>query len=138
MKWKTATGRLKDVNMTQYLIDWDGDQDSEQSSELADFLYPYWKHDIVCVQVPCVGTRMSYDYVNATKRIIIEYDGAQHDKLVLGHFHRTRSDYVAQIKRDLLKNQLAEKNGFKMVRIKPDDLSKLSREWFKETWEITL
>lgn len=124
--------------MHKYLIDWDGKQDSDQSTRLANFLRPYWKHDIVCVQVPVAGTRMSYDYVNCSKKIIVEFDGAQHDRLILGHFHRTPEDYRAQIKRDVLKDDLAIKNGFTMIRIKPDDLDKLSKEWFEKEFGISL
>jgi hypothetical protein len=138
MKWKTPSGKFKDVPMHKYLIDWDDDQDSEQSSQLADFLYPYWRHDVVCCQVPCVGTRMSYDYVNVSKKVICEFDGNQHQNFIEGFFHKSREDYKAQIKRDILKDKLAEASGFKMVRIRPEDLSKLSPQWFKETWEVIL
>lgn len=138
MKWKTATGRFKDIPMHKYVIDWDGEQDSKESKRLAEFLRPYWKHDVVCSQVPVAGSRMSYDYVNVSKKIIIEHDGQQHDRLVLGFFHRTREDYKNQIKRDVLKDQLAELNGFKMVRTKPDDLDKLSPAWFKEQFDVVL
>ncbi|MBF9678727.1 hypothetical protein IAI24_11340, partial [Streptococcus pseudopneumoniae] len=65
MKWKTATGRFKDIPMHKYLIDWEDKQDSKESKRLAEFLKPYWKYDVVCVQVPVAGTpRYSYDYVN--------------------------------------------------------------------------
>lgn len=137
MKWKTSTGKYKNINMPDYLVDWDAKQDSQFSREVLLFLRPYWKHDIVCAQVPVAGTRMSYDYVNVSKRIIVEADGAQHDKLILGFFHRTAEDYKAQFKRDILKDDLAQLNNFKMVRIKPSDLP-LTKEWFKKTYDITL
>lgn len=138
MKWKTISGKLKDVNMGNHLIDWDDDQDSKFSKEVADFLHPYWKYDVVCVQVPVAGReKMTYDYVNVSKKIIMEVDGSQHQSFNK-HFHGDcRAKYRAQIDRDLLKDKLAEKNGFTMIRIRPEDLP-LTKEWVEETWEITL
>lgn len=137
MEWKTATGKIKNIPMHKYLVDWDGDQGSAFSEDVLDFLHTYWKNDIVCAEVPVAGTKMRYDYVNVSKKIICETDGAQHDKFISGHFHRTREDYKAQIKRDMLKDELAQKNGFKMIRIKPTDLP-LTKEWLEETFEIKL
>lgn len=137
MKWKTLSGHIKDIPMHKYLVDWDADQGSEFSASVLEFLEPYWKHDIVCAEIPVAGTRMRYDFVNVSKKLICETDGAQHDKFMAGHFHRTREDYKAQIKRDMLKDTLAQKNGFKMMRIKPTDLP-LTKEWFFKTFEVTL
>ena len=84
---------------------------------------------------------MRYDFVNLTKKVIVETDGRQHDAFNK-HFHgNSRANYQAQIKRDLLKDALAEKNGFKMVRIKPGDLPKIRvsiKAWFRATYDITL
>jgi len=137
MKWKTATGKIKDIPMHKYLVDWDADQGSVFSADVLAFLEKYWKYDIVCAEVPVAGTRMKYDFVNVTKMLICETDGAQHDKFIEGHFHRTREDYKAQIKRDVQKDSLAQKNGFKMIRIKPTDLP-LTKEWFKTTYDVDL
>jgi len=137
MKWKTASGKFKNIPMDKYLVDWNGKQDSLFSRDVLAFLKPFWKHDIVCAQVPVAGTRMSYDYVNVSKRVIVEADGQQHDNLMLGFFHKTSEDYKAQIKRDIEKDELAEKNGFKMVRVKPSDLP-LNKEWFLKNYDINL
>ncbi len=137
MKWKKPSGKLKDINMAQYKIDWDDDQDSQFSSEVADFFYPYWKHDVVCVQVPVAGTKMTYDYVNINKKIIVEVDGIQHFS-PKSHFHQgSPAKWLAQIKRDDDKNKLAEKNGFTMIRIRPDNLP-LTKKWVEDTWNVVL
>lgn len=137
MKWKTPTGRLKDIPMHHYLVDWMADQDSQFSAEVLEFFRPYWRHDVVCAQVPVAGNRMSYDYVNVTKRIIVEADGIQHDN-PNSHFHGgSNAKWLGQIKRDHLKNDLAAKNGFTMIRIKPDDMP-LSRRWVESTFGVTL
>ncbi len=142
MKWKTKSGRLKDIPVHRYLIDWSADKfDSEFSTEVIRLLEPYWRHDLVVVQLPVAGSRMSYDYVNLSKRIICEADGEQHGRYNSWMHQGSRLNYQAQIKRDLDKDALAELNGFTMVRIKPDDLPKLRvsvKAWFKATHDITL
>lgn len=138
MKWKTLSGKFKDIPMHRYLIDWESSQDSKFSKSVIEFLRPYWRYDVVCTQVPVAGKRYTIDYVNVSKKIMIEVDGRQH--LEYNEFmHRgSRENYKAQFKRDLFKDDYAEKNGFMMIRIIPDDLPKLSPEWFKEKFGITL
>lgn len=137
MKWKTPSGKLKDIVMPPYRVDFDDDQDSQFSTEVLDFLEPYWRHDMVYAQVPVAGTKMSYDYVNVTKKIILEADGIQHDN-PKSHFHGgIPAKWLSQIKRDQLKNELAAKNGFKMIRIRPGDLP-LTKTWMESTWNISL
>lgn len=141
MKWLTPTGRFKDIkHIHTYRVDWEGDQGSDYAAEILDLLYPYWKFDIVYAELPVVGTRLRYDYVNVSKRIICECDGAQHDDFNK-HFHGHRERYKRQIKNDILKDSAAEKNGYKMVRIKPYDLPKIREDikgWFLEMFNITL
>lgn len=137
MKWKTATNKIKDIPMHKYLVDWDADQGSMFSEDVLAFFHAYWKNDIVCAEVPVAGTKMRYDFVNVSKKVICETDGAQHDQYISGHFHRNREDYKKQIKRDILKDELAQKNGFKMIRIKPADLP-LTKEWVESTFQIRL
>lgn len=137
MTFKTLTGRLKSIPVKPYLVCWDCDQGSKFAAEILDFLYRYWRHDVVVAELPVAGTKMSYDYVNLSKKIVVECDGQQHDSYVPGHFHNTRADYLAQIKRDLAKDKAAELNDFKMVRIKPRDLP-LTLTWFKEFYNLDL
>ena len=143
MKWKTKSGRLKNIpGIHTYMVDWTGKQGSQFSQEVLELMEPYWRHDIVFAELPVAGPgRMRYDFVNLTKKIILETDGRQHD-VFNNHFHQgSRINYQAQIKRDLDKDYLAELNGFKMVRIKPDDLPKLRisvKAWFRATYGIIL
>ncbi len=144
MKWKTKSGRLKDIKAVHtYLVDWTAKQGSIFSTEVLELLQPYWRRDIVFAELPVVGGAkgMRYDFVNQTKRIIVETDGQQHHTFN-NHFHQgSQFNYRSQIIRDLLKDELAEMNGFQMVRIKPEDLPKLRvsiKAWFKAVYDITL
>lgn len=139
MKFKALSGRLVDIrNIHRYRVDWDGDQGSKFSEDVLDFLEPYWKHDIVFAELPVAGKpRMRYDFVNLSKKVIVESDGAQHDAYN-AHMHGgSQERYKDQIKRDLFKDRMAEINGFTMVRVKPHDLP-LTKDWFLQTWGVTL
>jgi hypothetical protein len=142
MKWKTASGKLKDIKgVHNYLVDWTAKQGSEFSTEVLGLLQPYWGKDIVFAELPVAGSKMRYDFVNQTKKIIVETDGQQHGSYNK-HMHQGSVwNYQAQVTRDLDKDALAEKNGFRMVRIKPEDLPKLRvsiKAWFKAYHDITL
>lgn len=137
MKWLTPTGRLKDIPVHRYRVDWMADQGSQFSSDVLDFFEPYWRHDVVYSELPVAGTKMRYDFVNLTKHVILETDGIAH-LTPKSHFHGgIPAKWLDQIKRDDLKNQMARRNGFIMVRIEPDHLP-LTKKWVEETFDITL
>ena len=137
MKWKTLKGRVKEIPTGSYRVDWDGEQGSQFSADILDWLFPYWKADTVLAEFPVAGTKSRFDYVNLSRHVILECDGAQHSSFNK-HWHKgSRANYLSQIKRDLEKDEIARLNGFKMVRINPEDLP-LTKEWFLKTYDITL
>lgn len=111
-------GREKKLkNAGRYRVDWSGGTRSKGQTALKKFLYPYWKDKLIFEEMPLVGSRMSFDIVNITDKLILEFDGIQHSQYVK-HFHGSRvSKFLGQIKRDLKKEEWAEINGFSLVRI---------------------
>lgn len=136
MRFVTLKGRAKDIPIKPYLVDWEGEQGSRFSEEVLDFLYPFWRHDIVVAEFPVAGTKMRYDFINLNRKVIIETDGIQHDQYS-PHFHGSLAAYRAQMGRDMAKDHAAELNGLKMVRIVPTDLP-LSRDFFRARFDILL
>jgi hypothetical protein len=136
MKWKTLSGKLKDVATPQYSIDWDGDFASKLEEEIADWFYPYWKGDIVTAQFPIPGTKMSLDFFNVSRRIAIEGQGRQHSEYT-PFLSRSRAGYLSQIKRDESKRKWCDLNGVTLIEIHPSNLP-LTKEWVEETYSITL
>ena len=137
MKWKTLHGKVKEIPTACYRVDWDGEHGSRFSKSVLEFLRPYWQNHVVLAEYPVAGGNMRFDFVNITRRIVIETDGIQHDQYN-AHFHRgSEHVYKDQIKRDLKKDDIARLNGFTMVRIKPSDLP-LTKEWLEKTFDITL
>lgn len=138
MKFIKKSGKLEDIPLHKYRVDWEGDQGSKFSEEVLDFLYPYWKNDAVYAEVPVAGAnKRRFDFMNISKKIIIETDGKQHDQFSK-HFHGGSTlKYLAQIKRDIEKDEVAARNGFLMIRVKPHDLP-LTKAFFKDNYNIML
>lgn len=136
MRFKTLSGRPKDVNITKLMIDWDGDFGSLFEAEFADWIYPYWRHDVVVCQLPVAGTRLSIDFFNVSRRIAVENQGRQHQEYV-PFLSGSRTGYLSQIKRDLMKAEWCRVNDIKLVEILPEDLP-LTKSFFKDRYDIDL
>ena len=79
---------------------------------------------------------MKIDIFDFTSKIAYEISGRQHTEFV-PHFHKSRSDFLGQIKRDMAKINFCEKNNITLVEIYPDDLP-LTKEWFATKYNIYL
>lgn len=129
MKFKTLTGSTAELrNPKKYLINWKGNSRSKFQFSVKEFLQPYWRTDIVFEELKLVGTRMSFDFYNANKKIAVEVQGQQHTKFVK-FFHGNRSKYLEQLKRDDKKMRFCEVNGITLVEIYPTDI--VSEEFFE-------
>ena len=118
MKFKTLIGSLKNVRRPKnYLIDWKTPSKSKIQYRTKQFLESYWKNHVVFEEFPLVGTKLSFDFYNANKKIMVEVQGAQHTKYV-PHFHgKSKGNYVAQLRRDADKARFCELNGLILVEI---------------------
>lgn len=138
MKFKSLSGRTVNLpNIHRHRVDWEGDSLSDFQAEVKDFLCPYWKHDVVFEEMPVAGTRMRFDFLNLSKRIIVEVNGAAHLS-PHSHFHRgSPARYRKQLHNDMKKAEWAQLNGFAFVEVEPSDMP-LSVDWFKSQYGITL
>lgn len=131
MKFKTLIGSLKNVRRPKnYLIDWKTPSKSKIQYRTKQFLESYWKNHVVFEEFPLVGTKLSFDFYNANKKIMVEVQGAQHTKYV-PHFHgKSKGNYVAQLRRDADKARFCELNGLILVEIFSE--TELTVETFKK------
>jgi hypothetical protein len=121
MKFKTLSGSTAELkNARKYLVKWEAESRSKFQFSVKEFLFPYWRTDIVFEEFRIVGTRLSFDLYNANKKIAIEVQGAQHTKYVK-FFHGNRMKYLDQLKRDDKKFRFCEINEIKLVEIYPND-----------------
>ena len=122
MKFKTLMGSTVELkNAKKYLIDWNAGSRSKFQRSVKEFLFPFWRSDIVFEEFKLVGTRLSLDFYNANKKIALEVQGSQNTKYVK-FFHGNRSRYLDQLKRDDKKWRFCEKNKIVLIEIYPDDI----------------
>ena len=117
MIFKTLTGSLKRVTKPKkYLVDWPSKSRSKIQFRTKAFLERYWKDHVVFEEFPVAGTRLRFDFYNANKRVAVEVHGEQHTKFV-PFFHKRRSGFVSQLRRDQQKVDFCELNKIRLVEI---------------------
>ena len=116
MVFKTLFGSTRKVKASRkYLIDWEGSSKSKIQNSVKKYLKKYWFHDIVFEEFPLVGSRMTLDFYNATKNIVIEVQGRQHTRFVPFMHGGSKINYLKQLKRDQDKIKFCEINQIKFV-----------------------
>ena len=138
MKLYDINGRPRSRMVSKYLISWKKKSKSKLQFSVKEFLAPYWKNHIVYEEFPVYGTRMKVDFINATKKIAIEVNGPQHDEFNKFFHGNSRAKYLQSMKRDIQKANWLEKNGFILMQIYESDLKKLSLQYIRETFDISL
>lgn len=138
MKYKTLTGKLKGINISKYVIDWNGDSLSNFQFSVKQFLYPYWMGQVILEEMPLAGTKLRFDFFNVTRNIGIECQSKLHTEYTPFFHGNSRSKYLLQIKRDLVKEKWCEINNIKLIEIFPEDVDDLCPEWFEKKYNITL
>ena len=137
MRLYNVNGVLVKKTVNRYLIKWDGESKSKLQFQTKQFLKPFWRSCICYEEFPVYGTLLKVDLLNATLKIAIEVNGPQHSQL--HYFHNGKpSLYLDTFKRDVKKIEWLKRNGFEVVEINFDEVSKLSTEFFKEKFSIDL
>ena len=130
MTFKTLYGREKRVrNSYKFKIDWNGKSRSKFQESVKKFIYIHWRYDLVFEEFRIPGSKLSIDFYNHTKRLAIEVQGAQQIQYVK-HVHRTKANFLNQIKRDFKKIEFCELNNIKLIEIYPED--QLSEDFFEK------
>lgn len=125
------------VDINKYRIDWDRVVSKPQKA-VKDFLHPYWKGKVILEEFKIPGQRLRFDLVNMNDHIIVEVSPKKLHGEFNKFFHKTRMGYANSIKRDMSKFDWAEQNGFVLVEVFDEDIEVLSREWFREKYEVEL
>lgn len=129
--------RQINVNPSKYRIDWDRKVSGPQK-KVKDFLYPYWKNKLILEEFRVPGADMRFDLVNLTDRVIVEVSPNSVHRQFNPFFHKNIFNFKESVKRDFMKREWAEKNKFSFVEIYDEDMPKLSKAWFFETFDIIL
>lgn len=131
MIFLTKAGKEQKIkNSTRYLIDWRKKCRSKIQKRVKDLLHSYWDADVVFEEFPVAGTRMTFDFYNANKKIALEVDGNQHYKFNKFFHSNSRQNFLSQLQRDEYKEYFCEINQIRLVRIVESDT--LNEELLKE------
>lgn len=121
MRFKTTSGRIVTLkHASRYLIDWDKPSRSKFQTKVKEILREKWYGDAVYEELRIAGTALSLDFYNSAKKIAIEVQGAQHLKFT-SMFHKTRNDFLNQLKRDEKKLNFCRINGIILLEVYPND-----------------
>lgn len=134
----SITGKLITKKVDNYLIEWDKPSRSKVQFRMKQFLRPIWKYQILFEEFPVFGSKMKVDFLNATKKIAIEVNGAQH-KEYNEFFHKgSRANYLNSIRRDWAKTEWLERNDYSLIEIEEDEVDSVSIEFIKNKFNISI
>ena len=138
MRLYTIHGKVVNRNVNRFLIKWGKKSRSNPQFKVKQFLKKYWITHVVFEEFPVYGTKMHVDILNATTKIAIEVNGAQHDNFVPFFHQNSRLNYLKGIKRDYLKHSWLEDNDFKVVQILDSEVKNLSKKYFEDNFNVIL
>jgi hypothetical protein len=130
-------GKTVNKNLSKYLIRWDDKSPSKIQFITKQFLKQFWKNHIVYEECVLAGTKLRADILNTTLKICVEVNGIQHNKFHF--FHNGQPlNYLKGIKNDDKKLDWLNLNNFKLIEINHDEVPLLSKEFFKEKFDLIL
>ena len=136
MRWQLLNGKTVNHSDNKYRIDWDKPAASKGAQEMQDFFRIIRPHDVWFAEYRVPASLLRVDYLNATLKLAIEFQGSQHFNYSK-HFHGSRAGFLASIKRDVRKMEILELNGYKVIEIDSKDLP-LTKNSFLEKFGILL
>lgn len=134
MKFSKLGGGEGNKDVTKYAIKWGAKSRSNYQRQVKEFLKAFWSRHMVYEEFPVVGTRMTLDIVNLTKRVALEIQGEQHGEYNAFFHNGSEINYWNQLGRDADKKEWCELNNIRLVEIFPKDLP-LTKE-FLETHDL--
>ena len=126
------------LTVKKYGIDWENSGASSLEIKFRDLIYPHWRNSIILYQPRIPGSLFRLDFLNCNKRLCVEINGPQHDKFNK-HFHNnSRMNYLASIKRDIIKSNWLIANNIALLELNEEDLKNFSLTYVKEKYGIDL
>lgn len=123
--------QVKDLRgKTHYLkikpIIWEKPSCSDLQKSCKDMLHLHWDGDVVGEEVMIPGSRLRCDFLNLSKKILLEIMGKQHASFVPFFHKKNIHNLIRSIERDTDKEKWATLNGFQYFAVKnTTDLAKV-------------
>jgi len=132
-----STGTIN-VSLDKYLIDWDHVV-SKPQKKVKDFVFTFWKTDVVLEEFMIPGSRLRIDLLNISKKIAIEVSPNSTHKNFNPFMHGSRaSGYLKTFKSDIQKKEWIKSSGFGYVKLTDLELKTLDRDSIEKQFNITL
>lgn len=117
MKVKSLRGQT--VNWKPKLIDWEKPSTASNiQNECKKVLALYWCTDVVAEEQLLPGTKLRLDFVNFSKKIIVEVQGEQHSKFNKFFHNNSILNFAKSLQRDEKKREFADLNGLTFIEVK--------------------
>jgi hypothetical protein len=137
MRLLNVRGALVTKNVSKYVMKWDAPSKSKIQFQTKQFLKKFWIGCICYEEFPVYGTLLKVDILNASLKIAVEVNGPQHSEY--HWFHNGRpTEFLNSNHRDMDKMDWLEKNNFKLAEINYDEIPLLSKDFFREKFDIIL
>ena len=137
MKLINVRGREVNVGVSKYSIDWDSKSASQLQTDAKRFFRPYWIGMVVLEEFRIPGSLLRCDFVNLTKKLVVEINGGQHGEFNK-FFHGNRTGYLQSIRRDYTKLKWSENNGFTFIEIEEKEVAILTPDFFRQKFGVEL
>ena len=135
---KFKSQKETNINVGKYLVDWDKIVSKPQKNT-KDFLFPFWRYDVVLEEFMIPGSRLRVDLINCSKRIAVEVSPDSTHKNFNKFMHKSRaSGYLKTFKSDLDKEQWLLDNGFAYVKLTDKELKNLDKNEIEQQFNIIL
>lgn len=130
--------RTKNVNISDYLVDWDGESFSKPHITVRNFLREYWINKTVLEEFQIPGSKLRIDIFNVSDWIAVEVSPEGIHTKYTEFMHKTGHGFLRSIKRDMLKRDWCKNNEISLVELDDSDIKNLSEELFRDKFGISL
>ena len=131
MNFFKANGSKVQKCVAKYAVKWKAKTRSKYQDSVKFSVFPFWKRHVVYEEFPVVGTKMTLDFVNLTRRIAVEVQGEQHLEYNKFFHNGKKSNFYDQLDRDIEKREWCELNSLDLIEVFPHDIP-LTEEKMKE------
>lgn len=138
MKWLLSNGKLISRNDSKYRIDFDRPSKSKGQFAVKQFLKEHCSGHILFEEIRMPQCLLRVDLLDATIKVAYEYNGVGHEAYNVFYHRNSPLNYLASIKRDDKKRQILERNGYLLIELYPKDLPLLSKEFFRDKFDLIL
>ena len=137
MELTKLRGNTKVNVVAKSCIDWDK-KISIPQLKVKNFLYPFWKNDVVKEEFVIPGSKFRIDLFNLSKKIAIEVSPDEYHVNFNPWLHKNRQNFLNKVKSDDSKREWCIRNNITLVELFNENIDNLSFDFFLKEYNISL